>query len=145
MRRSQYVLSFVFGFMMFSTDNLRTEGLLYPRESETREVKSLDGIWNFVKSNQTAPTEGIRDKWYLDDLSKVIYFRSINAFSKIFLKLEIQMYTIKTVIFLKGYCHLKFIYTPMFQVCRFFFFARRNLYNSKEYNQNNLLQNSFYR
>lgn len=41
-------------------------------ESETREVKSLDGIWNFVKSNQTSPTEGLREKWYLNDLSKVI-------------------------------------------------------------------------
>lgn len=71
MRRSQYVLSFVFGFMMFSTKDTQTVGLLYPRESETRELKSLDGIWNFVKSNQTAPTEGIRDKWYLNDLSKV--------------------------------------------------------------------------
>lgn len=71
MRRSQYVLSFVFGFMMFSTKDTQTVGLLYPRESETRELKSLDGMWNFVKSNQTAPTEGIRDKWYLNDLSKV--------------------------------------------------------------------------
>lgn len=72
MRRSQHVLSFVFGFMMFSLKD-RTEGLLYPHESETREVKSLDGMWNFVKSNETAPTEGIRNKWYLDDLSKVLY------------------------------------------------------------------------
>ncbi|XP_031622338.1 beta-glucuronidase [Contarinia nasturtii] len=71
MRRSQCVLSFVFGFMMFSTKDIRTEGLLYPHESETREVKSLDGIWNFVKSNETAPTEGIREKWYQNDLSKV--------------------------------------------------------------------------
>lgn len=43
------------------------------RESETREVKSLDGIWNFVKSNQSAPTQGLREKWFLNDLSKVIY------------------------------------------------------------------------
>lgn len=41
------------------------------RESETREVKSLDGIWNFVKSNESSPTEGIREKWYLNDLKKV--------------------------------------------------------------------------
>lgn len=75
MRRTQRVLSFVFGFMMFSTkDTALTEGLLYPRESETREVKTLDGIWNFLKSNETAPTEGIRDKWYLNDLSKVSQF-----------------------------------------------------------------------
>lgn len=81
MRRSQYVLSFVFGFMMFSTKDTQTVGLLYPRESETREVKSLDGIWNFVKSNQTAPTEGIRDKWYLNDLSKVSNCRTFDLLS----------------------------------------------------------------
>lgn len=40
-------------------------------ESETREVKYLNGIWNFVKSNETNPTEGVRDKWYLKELSKV--------------------------------------------------------------------------
>lgn len=71
MRRGQYLISFIFGFMMFSGEKTQTDGLLYPRESETREIKSLDGIWNFIKSNESAPTEGIRDKWYLDDLSKV--------------------------------------------------------------------------
>lgn len=34
-------------------------------------MKSLDGIWNFVKSNESSPTEGIREKWYLSDLKKV--------------------------------------------------------------------------
>uniref|UniRef100_A0A1B0ARG6 Glycoside hydrolase family 2 catalytic domain-containing protein n=1 Tax=Glossina palpalis gambiensis TaxID=67801 RepID=A0A1B0ARG6_9MUSC len=48
-----------------------TTGTLYPRESETREVRSLDGLWNFVKSDITNPTQGMRDKWYLDDLSRV--------------------------------------------------------------------------
>uniref|UniRef100_A0A1B0A7B9 Glycoside hydrolase family 2 catalytic domain-containing protein n=1 Tax=Glossina pallidipes TaxID=7398 RepID=A0A1B0A7B9_GLOPL len=48
-----------------------TTGMLYPRESETREVASLDGLWNFIKSDITNPTQGMRDKWYLDDLSRV--------------------------------------------------------------------------
>jgi beta-glucuronidase len=47
-----------------STGNEKvSHGLLYPRESETREVRSLDGMWNFVRSNVTNPSEGIRDKW----------------------------------------------------------------------------------
>lgn len=45
--------------------------LQFRSESETREVKSLDGIWNFVRSNESSPTEGIREKWYQNDLSKV--------------------------------------------------------------------------
>lgn len=82
MLRGQSVLNFVFGFMIFSIKDARTTGLLYPRESETREIKSLDGVWNFVKSNQTAPTEGIRDKWYLQDLNKVsIQFSSLFSYS----------------------------------------------------------------
>lgn len=71
MRSEQYILSFVFGFVAFCTRDTCTAALLYPRESETREIKSLDGLWNFVKSNDTTPTEGLREKWYLQDLSKV--------------------------------------------------------------------------
>lgn len=41
------------------------------RDSETREVKTLDGIWNFVKSNVSNPTEGIRAKWFEQELSAV--------------------------------------------------------------------------
>lgn len=66
--------------MMFGGKETRTAGLLYPRESETREVKSLDGIWDFVRSNDTTPTAGIREKWFADDLSKV---RQFTLFPKI--------------------------------------------------------------
>ncbi|KAI8035893.1 hypothetical protein M5D96_011324 [Drosophila gunungcola] len=44
--------------------------MLYPRESETREVRSLDGIWNFVRSDQANPTQGVRDEWYAKELSQ---------------------------------------------------------------------------
>ncbi|KAH8283558.1 hypothetical protein KR018_006458 [Drosophila ironensis] len=47
-----------------------TRGMLYPRESETREVRSLDGIWNFVRSDQANPTQGVREQWYDQDLSQ---------------------------------------------------------------------------
>lgn len=43
-------------------------GLLYPRESETREVRSLDGIWNFGKSHTDNSSEGLIEQWYLRDL-----------------------------------------------------------------------------
>lgn len=43
---------------------LSTVGLLYPRESETREVRSLDGIWNLVRSNVSDPLQGVREEWY---------------------------------------------------------------------------------
>lgn len=48
-------------------------GALYPRESETREVKSLDGIWNFRLSPQD-PEFGFKNFWYKSDLDKVIKY-----------------------------------------------------------------------
>uniref|UniRef100_A0A1B6CIU9 Beta-glucuronidase n=1 Tax=Clastoptera arizonana TaxID=38151 RepID=A0A1B6CIU9_9HEMI len=43
-------------------------GILYPRASESRTVHSLDGVWNFRKSDY--PYEGIEARWYERDLKK---------------------------------------------------------------------------
>uniref|UniRef100_A0A8D8YBZ1 Beta-glucuronidase n=1 Tax=Cacopsylla melanoneura TaxID=428564 RepID=A0A8D8YBZ1_9HEMI len=42
-------------------------GILYPRESESREVKSLDGVWNF-RVSKSDPLAGFRERWYHKDL-----------------------------------------------------------------------------
>lgn len=65
-----YMVHVVFGVMLVSGDEKQTEGLLYPRESETREVRSLDGMWKFAKSDVNKPSEGLREKWYLKDLQE---------------------------------------------------------------------------
>ncbi|XP_036330355.1 beta-glucuronidase-like isoform X1 [Rhagoletis pomonella] len=52
-------------------DETATRGLLYPRESESREVRTLDGIWRFLRSDVNNPMEGVRNGWYKDDLDKV--------------------------------------------------------------------------
>uniref|UniRef100_A0A2H8TWI1 Beta-glucuronidase n=1 Tax=Melanaphis sacchari TaxID=742174 RepID=A0A2H8TWI1_9HEMI len=44
-------------------------GILYPRESESREVKSLDGMWNF-RLSLPDPLVGFKERWYMKDLSK---------------------------------------------------------------------------
>ncbi|XP_050437115.1 beta-glucuronidase isoform X1 [Adelges cooleyi] len=44
-------------------------GILYPRESESREVKSLDGMWNFRLSEPDSLI-GFKERWYMKDLSK---------------------------------------------------------------------------
>ncbi|XP_008187067.1 beta-glucuronidase isoform X2 [Acyrthosiphon pisum] len=46
-----------------------TAGILYPRESESREVKSLDGMWNF-RLSLPDPLVGFKERWYMKDLSK---------------------------------------------------------------------------
>lgn len=43
--------------------------LLYPRESETRDVQSLNGFWNFRISNISKI--GYDQAWYKKDLSQV--------------------------------------------------------------------------
>ncbi|KOC64606.1 Beta-glucuronidase [Habropoda laboriosa] len=46
-------------------------GMLYPRESESREVKSLDGMWDFLVSPSGDTLKGYREAWYANELSKV--------------------------------------------------------------------------
>ena len=36
---------------------------LYPKESETREIKSLDGIWKFKISPSHEPEKGFEQEW----------------------------------------------------------------------------------
>ncbi|ROT80408.1 Beta-glucuronidase [Penaeus vannamei] len=45
-------------------------GGLYPRESGSREVKSLDGLWNFRLAPLHDPLQGFREEWFLRPLSK---------------------------------------------------------------------------
>lgn len=58
--------------MVLTTGQIKeTRGLLYPFESETREVRTLDGKWNFLKSNESDPTEGIKRQWFARSLQEV--------------------------------------------------------------------------
>ncbi|XP_026682496.1 beta-glucuronidase-like [Diaphorina citri] len=55
-------------FTLFVPDcQAATGGILYPRESESREVRSLDGIWNF-RVSKGDPLVGFRERWYHKDL-----------------------------------------------------------------------------
>ncbi|KAF5308075.1 hypothetical protein FQR65_LT06450 [Abscondita terminalis] len=44
---------------------------LYPKESETREVMRLDGLWNFVVAPPDDPFVGTKNEWFQKDLSKL--------------------------------------------------------------------------
>lgn len=46
------------------------EGLLYPRESPSRERKDLSGVWNFRPSPEYDQQLGFREQWYLQPLQK---------------------------------------------------------------------------
>lgn len=46
-------------------------GILYPRESESREVVSLDGIWKFRVSPTEAQDKGFAEKWFSTNFEEV--------------------------------------------------------------------------
>ena len=46
-------------------------GLLYPRESESRDVRSLDGLWNFRADFSPDRNAGFEEQWYQSPLSQV--------------------------------------------------------------------------
>ncbi|KHJ40650.1 glycosyl hydrolase family 2, sugar binding domain protein [Trichuris suis] len=41
---------------------------MYPFESETREVKSLDGLWCFVSEESNSEFYGMKNKWFQKDI-----------------------------------------------------------------------------
>lgn len=47
---------------------------LFPQESESREIKLLDGIWDFRADNSSIRNKGLKEKWYTKRLKKVILF-----------------------------------------------------------------------
>ncbi|XP_067629861.1 beta-glucuronidase-like [Eurosta solidaginis] len=58
-------------YYAWQSNDKPTRGLLYPRESESREVRILDGIWRFLLSDVSNPMQGVRNGWFKDDLDKV--------------------------------------------------------------------------
>lgn len=46
------------------------EGILYPTESESRVVHSLDGVWAFRLANESDSSVGHRERWYEHELRK---------------------------------------------------------------------------
>lgn len=55
-------------------------GILYPRDSETRQTVSLDGVWNFVLSPINDPLIGFRELWFKKDITKVFFFSYTNIY-----------------------------------------------------------------
>ncbi|XP_064620167.1 beta-glucuronidase-like isoform X2 [Lineus longissimus] len=45
-------------------------GMLYPRDSESREIKSLDGMWKFRIDASRSRAEGLTQKWYTKPLEE---------------------------------------------------------------------------
>nr|KAG5706849.1 hypothetical protein BaRGS_004184 [Batillaria attramentaria] len=46
------------------------EGMLYPRDSESRQVKVLDGMWNFLLDTSASRDQSFTNQWY-----PAVYFK----------------------------------------------------------------------
>lgn len=53
---------------------LHSIGILFPRQSETREVSNLDGLWKFSISPKETPDIGFTEQWYNSFHNEVRYY-----------------------------------------------------------------------
>ncbi|KAJ4445543.1 hypothetical protein ANN_12223 [Periplaneta americana] len=53
-----------FWLILITASVVHSSGILYPRESESRELVSLDGIWKFRISTAEDQEDGFRNKWF---------------------------------------------------------------------------------
>ncbi|PSN44377.1 Beta-glucuronidase [Blattella germanica] len=73
--RLKYCLPFIWPTVLLmaaqeSSARISVGGILYPQESESRDVRTLDGIWNFRLSPQSDHLTGFRERWFQKDLSQ---------------------------------------------------------------------------
>ncbi len=47
-------------------------GMLYPRESESRQIQELNGFWNFRVDRSPGRDAGFTEMWFKKKLSQVI-------------------------------------------------------------------------
>lgn len=68
--------SFLIIFLL-SSQSFSTDGLLYPQDSETREVLSLDGLWDFAKSDPFNATQGLQEAWFAKNLDESVAIKKV--------------------------------------------------------------------
>lgn len=69
-----HILQFVFVFFIYKIGlslGQEKKGILFPRDSESRQTKNLDGLWNFRAEPKGASDLGINQEWYKQPLEKV--------------------------------------------------------------------------
>ena len=53
-------------------------GILYPKDSESRQVMNLDGLWKFAVSDKDNQNQGFDEQWYLLPLDKVCLKKKVS-------------------------------------------------------------------
>ena len=60
--------------ILFLIANVHAAGMLFPRESESRQIQDLCGMWNFRADMSINRREGFDKQWYSKSLAEVIIF-----------------------------------------------------------------------
>lgn len=61
-----------FGYTYVSKTSGKLPGMLFPRDSESRSLRHLDGIWNFRIDDSDNRNAGFEQKWYSAPLKQVV-------------------------------------------------------------------------
>lgn len=79
------VVSSQSGKMLFKVGGARLTdvvgGMLQPRESESRQIQYLNGMWNFRADQSPDRVQGLTERWYLKSLVEVSCRLSTTALS----------------------------------------------------------------
>ena len=67
-----FILTVLISFFINAQSKL--PGMLYPRDSESRTLRRLDGMWNFRIDDSPARNESFVNKWFMNWLDKVCQF-----------------------------------------------------------------------
>ena len=65
---SSFIFPFVYARLFHGSLG---KGMLYPRDSETRQIKSLDGMWSFRADTSLHRSDGFELRWYDQALHQV--------------------------------------------------------------------------
>jgi len=63
------VLSFL--YLLAAASGSKLPGMLFPRDSESRQVKDLSGFWNFRADMSTNRNAGFEQNWFAKPLWQV--------------------------------------------------------------------------
>lgn len=65
----------IFGSVLFfilgEASGVIQGGMLYPQESESRQIQTLDGVWSFRADRSAQRNEGFLNSWWEKALSEV--------------------------------------------------------------------------
>lgn len=70
-------LTLVFLLSLAALFTFSTQKVLYPVESESRELRTLHGLWNFKLSPLTDQLIGFNKKWYSERFETVSQYFNV--------------------------------------------------------------------